>query len=153
MTLALNAGDINAYSQLADLYQQAAKIEELKNPTSKTEGKAPSANQAKALTAQQQLEMLATMTPNAGTVAANIPGLNKIVNLTGGNEYDNQADALATMLGYLLSGANIKESEAKRIGKAYVPTAFDSDTVRQQKLDRAAQLIQSYLSDTGALAA
>ena len=153
MTLALNAGDINAYSQLADLYQQAAKIEELKNPTSKTEGKALSANQAKALTAQQQLEMLATMTPNAGTVAANIPGLNKIVNLTGGNEYDNQADALATTLGYLLSGANIKESEAKRIGKAYVPTAFDSDAVRQQKLDRAAQLIQSYMSDTGALAA
>jgi len=153
MTLALNAGDINAYSQLADLYQQAAKIEELKNPTSKTEGKALSANQAKALTAQQQLEMLATMKPNAGTVAANIPGINKIVNLTGGNEYDNQADALATTLGYLLSGANIKESEAKRIGKAYVPTAFDSEAVRQQKLDRAAQLIQSYMSDTGALAA
>jgi hypothetical protein len=152
MTLALNAGDINAYSQLADLYQQAAKIEELKNPTSKTEGKALSANQAKALTAQQQLEMLATMKPNAGTVAANIPGINKIVNLTGGNEYDNQADALATTLGYLLSGANIKESEAKRIGKAYVPTAFDSEAVRQQKLDRAAQLIQSYMSDTGALA-
>lgn len=153
MTLALNAGDINAYSQLADLYQQAAKIEELKNPTAKNEGKALSANQAKALTAQQQLEMLSTMTPNAGTVAANIPGLNKIVNLTGGNEYDNQADALATTLGYLLSGANIKESEAKRIGKAYVPTAFDSEAVRQQKLDRAAQLIQSYMSDTGALAA
>ena len=153
MTLALNAGDINAYSQLADLYQQAAKIEELKNPTSKTEGKALSANQAKALTAQQQLDMLATMKPNAGTVAANIPGINKIVNLTGGNEYDNQADALATTLGYLLSGANIKESEAKRIGKAYVPTAFDSEAVRQQKLDRAAQLIQSYMSDTGALAA
>ena len=152
MALALNAGDINAYSQLADLYQQAAKIEELKNPTSKTEGKALSANQAKALTAQQQLEMLSTMTPNAGTVAANIPGLNKIVDLTGGNEYDNQADALATTLGYLLSGANIKESEAKRIGKAYVPTAFDSEAVRQQKLDRAAQLIQSYMSDTGALA-
>lgn len=152
MALALNAGDINAYSQLADLYQQAAKIEELKNPTSKTDGKALSANQAKALTAQQQLEMLSTMTPNAGTVAANIPGLNKIVDLAGGNEYENQADALATTLGYLLSGANIKESEAKRIGKAYVPTAFDSEAVRQQKLDRAAQLIQSYMSDTGALA-
>lgn len=153
MELALNAGDINAYSQLADLYTQAAKIEELKNPTAKTDGKALSANQAKALTAQQQLDMLATMRPNAATVAANIPGLNKIVDLAGGNEYDNQADALATTLGYLLSGANIKESEAKRIGKAYVPTAFDSEAVRQQKLDRAAQLIQSYMSDTGALAA
>lgn len=154
MDLALNAGDINAYSQLADLYTQAAKIEELRNPTTaKTEGKALSANQAKALTAQQQLDMLANMRPNAATVAANIPGLNKIVDLAGGNEYDNQADALATTLGYLLSGANIKESEAKRIGKAYVPTAFDSEAVRQQKLDRAAQLIQSYMADTGALAA
>lgn len=154
MDLALNAGDINAYSQLADLYTQAAKIEELRNPTTaKTESKALSANQAKALTAQQQLDMLANMRPNAATVAANIPGLNKIVDLAGGNEYDNQADALATTLGYLLSGANIKESEAKRIGKAYVPTAFDSEAVRQQKLDRAAQLIQSYMTDTGALAA
>jgi hypothetical protein len=153
MDLALNAGDINAYSQLADLYTQAAKIEELRNPTTKTEGKALSANQAKALTAQQQLDMLANMRPNAATVAANIPGLNKIVDLAGGNEYDNQADALATTLGYLLSGANIKESEAKRIGKAYVPTAFDSEAVRQQKLDRAAQLIQSYMADTGALTA
>ena len=153
MEMALNAGDITAYGQLADLYTQAAKIQELRNPTAKTEGKALSANQAKALTAQQQLDMLATMKPNAATVAANIPGLNKIVDLAGGNEYDNQADALATTLGYLLSGANIKESEAKRIGKAYVPTAFDSEAVRQQKLDRAAQLIQSYMSDTGALAA
>jgi hypothetical protein len=91
------------------------------------------------------------MTPNAGTVASNIPLLGNLVDLTGGNEYANQAEALATTLGYLLSGANIKESEAKRIGQSYVPTAFDSENVRQQKLDRARQLIQSYMSDTGAI--
>ena len=34
MEMALNAGDITAYGQLADLYTQAAKIEELRNPTS-----------------------------------------------------------------------------------------------------------------------
>jgi hypothetical protein len=153
MEMALNAGDITAYGQLADLYTQAAKIEELRNPTSNKTEKALSANQAKALTAQQQLEALAQMSPDAGTVASGIPLLGNIVNLTGGNEYANQASSLATTLGYLLSGANIKESEAQRIGQAYVPTAFDSEAVRKQKLERARQLIQSYMSDTGALEA
>lgn len=153
MELAMQAGDINAYSQLADLYKQAYSIYEMQNPQTKNEGKALSANQSKALAASQQLEQLAQMTPNAGTAASTIPVLNSIVDLTGGNEYANQAEALATTLGYLLSGANIKESEAKRIGQSYVPNAFDSEAVRQQKLDRARQLIQSYMSDTGALEA
>lgn len=151
MELAMQAGDINAYSQLADLYKQAYNIYEMQNPQTKNEGKALSANQSKALAASQQLEQLAQMTPNAGTVASTIPVLGGIVDLTGGNEYANQAEALATTLGYLLSGANIKESEAKRIGQSYVPSAFDSEAVRQQKLDRARQLIQSYMSDTGAI--
>ena len=153
MELAMQAGDITAYGQLADLYKQAYSIYEMQNPQAKNEGKALSANQSKALAASQQLEQLAQMTPNAGTVASTIPVLNSIVDLTGGNEYANQAEALATTLGYLLSGANIKESEAKRIGQSYVPNAFDSEAVRQQKLDRARQLIQSYMSDTGALEA
>lgn len=153
MELALNAGDITAYGQLADLYKQAAEIEELRNPTAKTGAKALSASQSKALAAQQQLEALAQMTPDAGTVVSGIPLLGNIVNLTGGNEYANQASSLATTLGYLLSGANIKESEAQAIGQAYVPNAFDSEAVRQQKLERARQLIQSYMADTGALEA
>lgn len=151
MELAMQAGDITAYGQLADLYKQAYNIYEMQNPQTKNEGKALSANQSKALAASQQLEQLAQMTPNAGTVASTIPVLNSIVDLTGGNEYANQAEALATTLGYLLSGANIKESEARRIGQSYVPNAFDSEKVRQQKLDRARQLIQSYMSDTGAI--
>ena len=153
MELALNAGDITAYGQLADLYKQAAEIEELMNPTAKTEAKALSTSQSKALAAQQQLDALSQMTPDAGTVASGIPLLGNIVNLTGGNEYANQASSLATTLGYLLSGANIKESEAKAIGQAYVPNAFDSEAVRQQKLERARQLIQSYMADTSALEA
>ena len=153
MELALNAGDITAYGQLADLYKQAAEIEELMNPIAKTEAKALSTSQSKALAAQQQLDALSQMTPDAGTVASGIPLLGNIVNLTGGNEYANQASSLATTLGYLLSGANIKESEAKAIGQAYVPNAFDSEAVRQQKLERARQLIQSYMADTGALEA
>ena len=153
MELALNAGDITAYGQLADLYKQAVEIDELMNPKAKTEAKALSTSQSKALAAQQQLDALSQMTPDAGTVASGIPLLGNIVNLTGGNEYANQASSLATTLGYLLSGANIKESEAKAIGQAYVPNAFDSEAVRQQKLERARQLIQSYMADTGALEA
>lgn len=151
MDLAMQAGDMTAYGQLVDLYKQAYSIYELQNPQAKQETKALSANQSKALAASQQLEQLAQMTPDAGTVASNIPLVSALVDLTGGNEYANQAEALATTLGYLLSGANIKESEAKRIGQSYVPNAFDSEQVRQQKLDRARQLIQSYMSDTGAI--
>lgn len=148
MEAALAAGDITAYGQLADLYKKAYAI----YGQDTTTAKALSANQAKALTAQGQLEKLAQMSPDAGTALANSP-LGFLVNLGGGNEYANQAKSLATTLGYLLSGANIKESEAERIGQAYVPTAFDSEPVKQQKLARARQLIQSYLATTDELGA
>lgn len=148
MGRALAAGDIQAYSQLASLYKQAYAI----YGGTQNEAKALSANQAKALTAQGQLEKLAQMSPDAGTALANSP-LGFLVNLGGGNEYANQAKSLATTLGYLLSGANIKESEAERIGQAYVPTAFDSEAVKQQKIERARQLIQSYLATTDELGA
>jgi hypothetical protein len=146
MDAALAAGDIKAYGQLADLYQQAYKI--YGADAGKTEAKALSANQSKALAAQQQLDQLATMRPDAGTAMADIPVLSGLIGLTGGNEYANQAKALATTLGYLLSGANIKESEAERIGQSYVPNAYDSEAVRQQKIARAQQLIQSYMGST-----
>ena len=150
MDAALAAGDITSYGKLADLYQQAYKI--YGADAGKTEAKALSANQSKALAAQQQLDQLATMRPDAGTAMADIPVLSNLIGLTGGNEYANQAKALATTLGYLLSGANIKESEAERIGQSYVPNAYDSEAVRQQKLARARQLIQSYMGDTNDLA-
>lgn len=148
MDRALAAGDIKAYGQLADLYQQAYKIYGADLEKTTAEPKALSANQSKALAAQQQLEQLATMRPDAGTAMADIPVLSGLIGLTGGNEYANQSKALATTLGYLLSGANIKESEAARIGQSYVPNAYDSEAVRQQKLARARQLIQSYMSST-----
>ena len=144
MEAALAAGDITAYGQLADLYKKAYAIY---GQDTTTIPKALSATQSKALAAQQQLDQLAQMSPDAGTALANSP-LGFLVNLGGGNEYANQAKALATTLGYLLSGANIRETEAERIGQAYVPSAFDSEPVRQQKLARAKQLIQSYMAST-----
>lgn len=143
MDRALAAGDITAYGQLADLYKKAYAIYGQETATPK----ALSATQSKALTAAQQLDQLAQMTPDAGTALANSP-LGFLVDLGGGNQYANQAKALATTLGYLLSGANIRETEAERIGQAYVPSAFDSEPVRQQKLERARQLIQSYMGST-----
>lgn len=143
MEAALAAGDITAYGQLADLYKKAYAIYGQETATPK----ALSATQSKALAAAQQLDQLAQMTPDAGTALASSP-LGFLVDLGGGNQYANQAKALATTLGYLLSGANIRETEAERIGQAYVPNAFDSEPVRQQKLERARQLIQSYMGST-----
>lgn len=145
MQLALNAGDITSYAKLADLYQQAYKLY-----GTQTAAKNLTASQSKALTGMQQLETLAQMTPDAGTAVANSP-LGFIVNMTGGNEYANQAKSLATTIGYLLSGATIKPDEAEAIGMAYVPNAFDSEQVKQQKLERARQLLQNYMNTTESL--
>lgn len=148
MDRALAAGDITAYGQLADLYKQAYAI--YGKQAEQNQAKALTANQSKALTGLQQVEQLAQMTPDAGTALANSP-LGFLVNMTGGNEYANQAQSLALTLGYLQSGANITPREAENIGKSYVPTAYDSEEVRQQKLARARQLLNNYLGDTSAL--
>ena len=150
MERALAAGDINAYSKLADLYKQALQLQQLQNPTSSSQPKALSASQSKALTGLQQLQTLAGMTPDLGTALANSP-LGGVVDLLGGNDYANQAKSLALTLGYLQSGANITPREAENIGKSYIPTAYDSEQVRQQKLSRAEQLLRNYLADTGSL--
>lgn len=146
MDRALAAGDITAYGQLANLYKQAYSIYGKETATPK----ALTASQSKALTGLQQAEQLAQMTPDAGTAIANSP-LGFLVNLGGGNEYANQAKALATTIGYLLSGATIKPDEAASIGQSYVPTAYDSEQTRQQKLARARQLLNNYMGNTNDL--
>lgn len=150
MERALAAGDITAYGKLADLYKQAAQIYKLQNPAATTTPKDLSANQSKALTGLQQLQTLSQMQPGVGTALVNSP-LGGVVNMFGGDEYANQAQSLALTLGYLQSGANITPREAENIGKSYIPTAYDSENVRQQKLSRAEQLLRNYLADTSAL--
>lgn len=156
MNAALAAGDIDAYGQLADLYTQAYKIYELQNPkatsSSSSDAKSLSANQSKALTGLQQLQTLSGMTPDLGTALSSSP-LGGLVDMFGGNDYANQAKSLALTLGYLQSGANITPREAENIGKSYIPTAYDSESVRQNKLSRAEQLLRNYLADTGSLEA
>ena len=148
MQLALNAGDLTSYNKLADLYQQAYKIygKDTTTSTAKTADKL-SDSQTKALTGLGQLNQLASMTPGVGTVLSGSP-LGGVVNMFGGDDYANQAQALALTLGYLQSGANVSKNEAENIGKSYIPTAFDSDSVRQQKLERARQLLNNYLQGT-----
>ena len=150
MEQALTAGDIDSYGKLADLYQEAAKIYQLQNPTATKKTKELSSNQSKAITGLQQVQALSEMQPGVRTALANSP-LGGLVDLTGGDDYANQARSLALTLGYLQSGANITPREAENIGRAYVPKAVDSDKVRQQKLSRAEQLLRNYLSDTGSL--
>ena len=152
MELAMQAGDINAYSQLADLYKQAYNIYEMQNPQTKNEGKALTSTQSKALAGLEQLETLKNMQSGVRTALADSP-LGGLIDLTGGDEYSNQAKSLALTLGYLQSGANITPKEAEKIGKAYIPTAFDSEETRQGKLARAEQLLRDYLADTSALQA
>jgi hypothetical protein len=151
MERALAAGDIDAYSTLANLYKQAAQMYKLQNPTAtQSEAKALSANQSKALAGLQQLQDLRGMRPGVRTALANSP-LAGVVDITGGDDYSNQAKSLALTLGYLQSGANITPREAENIGRAYIPSAYDSENVRQQKLSRAEQLLRNYLADTSSL--
>lgn len=157
MDLALAAGDLDSYSKLASLYQTAYKIYAPVAETAssggsrqQTNAKALTANQSKALTGLQQLQALSGMSPDLGAALAGSP-LRGAVNMFGGNEYANQAEALATTIGYLLSGATIKPDEAEAIGRGYVPSAFDSEQVRQDKLSRAEQLLRNYLADTTSL--
>lgn len=157
MDSALAAGNLDAYSQLADLYKQAYGIYQLQNPTansaqSQSNAKALTANQTKALTGLQQLQSLSGMQPGLGTALSSSP-LGGVVNMFGGDDYANQAQSLALTLGYLQSGANITPREAESIGRAYIPTAYDSENVRQNKLSRAEQLLRNYLADSSSLQA
>ena len=145
LNAALNAGDLDSYSKLAGLYQTAAKIYGV-DGTGTTEAKEPTQNQTKALTGLQQLQTLSGMSPTMATALSNTP-LGGLVDLFGGDDYYNNAQSLALTLGYLQSGANITPREAEKIGQAYVPTAFDSEAVRQSKLSRAEQLLRNYLGN------
>jgi len=143
MNNALAAGDMKAYSQLADLYKDAYDI--YKTQAADTTSKAAqklSKTQQQANAASLALNELENMDPGYAYTVRDIPLLN-LVNLNG-NRYSSTADSLAMQIGYMLSGANIKEDEAKQIGSAYVPQPFDSEAVRNYKLQQARRIIQQY---------
>jgi hypothetical protein len=145
LNAALMAGDMDSYSKLASLYQTAAKIYGTGSSATE-EPKELTQNQTKALTGLQQLQTLSGMSPTAATALSATP-LAPVVNMFGGDDYANNAQSLALTLGYLQSGANITPREAEKIGQAYIPTAFDSEAVRRNKLSRAEQLLRNYLGN------
>lgn len=141
MNNALAAGDMKAYSQLADLYKDAYDIYKLQNETTSTSQKL-SKTQVQANAANDILNQLESMDPDFGYAVRDIPLLN-VVNARG-NSYSSTADSLATQIGYMLSGANIKDDELEYIKKEFVPQPFDSEEQRRYKLQRARNLIQQY---------
>lgn len=141
MNNALAAGDMKAYSQLADLYKDAYDIYKLQNEANSTSQKL-SKTQVQANAANDILNQLESMDPDFGYAVRDIPLLN-IMNVRG-NSYSSTADSLATQIGYMLSGANIKDDELEYIKKEFVPQPFDSEEQRRYKLQRARNLIQQY---------
>lgn len=154
MQYALSTGDIQTYQTLAglygqaqDIYNQQAKMYEAQNPTASTDKLTDS--QKKALAAKQQLETLSGMNSDLGTLLAQSGGVGSgIVNLFGGNDYANQAQSLASTIGYLQSGANVSKGEMENIKKSYIPNATDSEAVKKAKIARAQELLNSYLQGT-----
>ena len=142
MNNALAAGDMTAYSQLASLYKDAYDIYKTQVDTTSKAAQKLSKTQQQANAASLALNELENMDPGYAYTVRDIPLLN-LVNLNG-NKYSSTADSLAMQIGYMLSGANIKEDEAKQIGSAYVPQPFDSEAVRNYKLQQARRIIQQY---------
>ena len=141
MSLAMAAGDYKAYDQLADLYKTAYDIYKTQANATTKQTKLTT-EQQKANAAASNLAQLESMTPDFGYMVRDIPLLNA-VNM-GGNKYASTADSLASQLGYLLSGATVKDDELQRIKDEYVPQPWDSEDVRQYKLSRARAVIEQY---------
>lgn len=145
LTAAMAAGDAKAFGSLYEMYQsQLANLEKKQSSTSKTK---LTSTQQRANAAMDSLNRLSNMTPDVGYNLSGIPVIGDIATL-GGNDYEGEAKSLAQQIGYMVSGANIKEEEAYNIGKAYVPQPFDSEQTRKLKLQRAYNIIRQYQAGT-----
>ena len=139
MSRAIDADDVTAFASLYGMYQDAlSKIQKQTTSTQKL-----SSTQQRANAAMNSLERLSGMTPDLAYNLSNIPLIGGIATL-GGNDYESEAKSLAQQIGYMVSGSNIKDSEAEAIGKSYVPQPWDNEQVRQNKLRRAYEIISQY---------
>lgn len=143
MTSAIDANDVTAFATLYNMYQDSLSKLESKNTSSTTSQQKLTATQQRANAAMNSLNRLSSMTPDLAYNLSNIPVIGGIATL-GGNDYEAEAKSLAQQIGYMVSGANIKEEEAYNIGKAYVPQPWDNEQVRRNKLQRASEIIQQY---------
>ena len=141
MRRAKEAEDYDALGSLYQMYQSA--ISSAQDSTATTSQQKLTATQQRANAAMDSLERLSDMTPDLAYNLSNIPVIGNIATF-GGNDYEAEAKSLAQQIGYMVSGSNIRDSEAENIGKAYVPQPWDNEQVRQNKLRRAYNIIQQY---------
>ena len=159
MEMALNTGDLTAYGQLADLYSQAAKIQELRNPTS-ANSELTSAQKTKLNELDTSLNTLNQL-KNAYEQAGGAKGLAGILSegankLTGGASNRNLAiyNDLKNSLGMAIVKNVVSVGGTEQDAKRYIsalPSASDSPEQAAQKfayleemLNNARQSIYSY---------
>lgn len=148
MSAAIDADDVNAFASLYGMYQDSvAKLQKQAESANKSTSQKFTATQQRANAAMNSLNRLSSMNPDLGYNLSGIPIIGDIATF-GGNDYESEAGSLAQQIGYMVSGANIKEDEARNIGKAYVPQPWDSEQTRRNKLMRARQIIQNYQAGT-----
>ena len=151
MEMALNAGDITAYSQLADLYTQAAKIEELRNPTGTASGL--NATQQKELnrmdTAANAIDELEKLYTNAGGGQGIVGG--NIANLLGNvginsdvASYNALSEGLINQIAAAVGKTDAlnNEAEVKR-ALSLVPKITDTPQTAQTKLNTLREMLQT----------
>lgn len=143
MTAAIDADDVAAFASLYGMYQDSVSKLQKQAESQSTSNKKITATQQRADAAMTALNELSQMEPDLGYNLSNIPVIGNIATF-GGNAYEGAARSLAQQIGYMVSGANIKEEEAINIGKSYVPQPFDSAEERQRKLQRAYNIIRRY---------
>ena len=147
MSAAIDADDVTAFAALYGMYQDSLANLEKKAQSSSGGSQKLTATQQRANAAMNSLDRLASMNPDLGYQLSGIPIIGDIATF-GGNDYESEAGSLAQQIGYMVSGANIKEEEARNIGKAYVPQPWDSEATRRNKLMRAREIIRQYQAST-----
>ena len=160
MELALNAGDITAYGQLADLYKQAVEIESLANPTAKANADLSSSQKTKLNeidTSMNTLNQLKNAYKQAGGGKGLVGNLSEFANsVTGGAAnrdlatYNDLKNSLGMAIVKNVINAGGTEQDAKRY-IAMLPSASDTPEQAEQKfayleemLNNAKQSVYNY---------
>lgn len=145
MSSAIDDNDVTSFAALYEMYQNSLSNLQKNQSSKSSSNQKLTATQQRANAAMNSLNRIQGMTPDLGYNLSQIPVIGNIATL-GGNDYEAEAKSLAQQIGYMVSGANIKEEEAYNIGKAYVPQPFDNETTRRNKLQRAREIIEQYQS-------
>jgi hypothetical protein len=152
MQLALNAGDITAYGQLADLYKQAAEIESLANPTAKANADLSSSQKTKLNeidTSMNTLNQLKNAYEQAGGGKGLVGNLSEFANsITGGAANRNLAtyNDLKNSLGMAIVKNIVSVGGTEQDAKRYVamlPSASDTPEQAAQKFAYLEDMLNS----------